>query len=98
MDTEEARTLTKDKLNYLIYKTWKETPKDQRAVLILSAEDPEGLDTEGVYLEIVVLDDNNAVVRNRWLNYDADYVTVRTDDIYDIFRALVDQVDALEVN
>ena len=98
MDVYESVTLNKEALDDLIYKTWKETTTDQRAVLILSAADPNEFDTNGIYLEIVILDDNMAVVRDRWANFDANYAIVRTDDIYDIFRGLVDQVNELNAS
>lgn len=94
MDVDASRALTGEELDDLIYKTWKETPDDQRAVLILSAVDPEGLNMEGVYLEVILLDDNYAVVRDRWLTFDANYEIVRVSDVFDIFRSLVDAVEA----
>lgn len=62
----------------------------------VSEFDKQELINIGILIDIP--DDNTAIVRDRWPNYDADYAIVRIDDIYDIFRALVDQVEALEVD
>ena len=37
--------------------------------------------------------DYESVVRDRWPNQDGDRHIVSTDDIYSIYRALVDQVE-----
>jgi hypothetical protein len=52
-------------------------------------------DNDGVYLEIVKLDDEESVVRfrDRWPNLDGDRHIVKTNNIYAIYRALVEQVE-----
>jgi len=57
------------------------------------AKDPFDLDTTGVYLEVVKLDDYEVVVRDRWHSIDGDRHIVSTSDIYGIYRLLLDQVE-----
>jgi len=67
----------------------------ENSVVELNVVDPnlQAGDNDGVYLEIVKLDDYESVVRDRWPNQDNHRVLVRTKDIYSIYRALVDQVE-----
>ena len=67
----------------------------ENSVVELNVVDPNPLagDNDGVYLEIIKLDDEESVVRDRWPNLDGDRHLVRTSDIYAIYRALVDQVE-----
>lgn len=65
------------------------------SILEINAADPnpQAGDNDGAYLEIIKLDDDESVVRGRWPNQDGDRHIVSTDDIYSIYRALVDQVE-----
>ena len=65
------------------------------SIIEINAADPnpQAEDNDGVYLEIVKLDDYESVVRDRWPNQDGNRHIVSTDDIYAIYRALVDQVE-----
>ena len=67
----------------------------ENSVVELNVVDPNPLagDNKGVDLEIIKLDDEESVVRDRWPNLDGDRHIVRTKDIYSIYRALVDQVE-----
>ena len=67
----------------------------ENSVVELNVVDPnpQAGDNDGVYLEVVKLDDEESVVRDRWPNQDGDRHLVSTDDIYSIYRALVDQVE-----
>ena len=67
----------------------------ENSVVELNVVDPDSQagDNDGVYLEIVKLDDYESVVRDRWPNQDGDRHIVSTDGIYSIYRALVDQVE-----
>ena len=67
----------------------------ENSVIELNVVDPDSQagDNDGVYLEIIKLDDEESVVRDRWPNQDNHRVLVRTKDIYSIYRALVDQVE-----
>ena len=65
------------------------------SILEINAADPnpQAGDNDGIYLEIVKLDDYESVVRDRWPNQDGNRHIVSTDDIYAIYRALVDRVE-----
>jgi hypothetical protein len=67
----------------------------ENSVVELNVVDPDSQagDSDGVYLEVIKLDDYESVVRDRWPNQDGDRYIVSTDDIYSIYRALVDQVE-----
>jgi hypothetical protein len=67
----------------------------ENSVVELNVVDPDSStgDNDGVYLEIVKLDDYESVVRDRWPTQDGDRHLVSTSDIYAIYRALVDQVE-----
>ena len=84
-----ARKMAKNELMDIIY----EAPDN--SILEIFAADPDSHagDNDGVYLEVVKLDDGESVVRDRWPNQDGDRYIVRTKDIYSIYRALVDQVE-----
>lgn len=78
--------------NELMDAVW-EAPDN--SILEIFAADPDGQagDNDGVYLEVIKLDDEESVVRDRWPNQDGDRRIVSTSDIYAIYRALVDQVE-----
>lgn len=84
-----ARKMAKNELMDIIY----EAPDN--SILEIFAADPDSHagDNDGVHLEVVKLDDEESVVRDRWPNQDGDRHFVRTKDIYSIYRALVDQVE-----
>ena len=88
----EAETATKMSETELMDAVW-EAPEN--SILEIFAADPDSHagDNDGVYLEVVKLDDGESVVRDRWPNQDGDRHIVRTKDIYSIYRALVDQVE-----
>ena len=88
----EAETAKKMSENELMDAVW-EAPDN--SVLEIFAVDPDGQagDNDGVYLEVIKLDDEESVVRDRWPNQDGDRRIVSTDDMYAIYRALVDQVE-----
>ena len=67
----------------------------ENSVVELNVVDPDSQagDNDGVYLEIIKLDDEESVVRDRWPNLDGTRYIVRTKDIAAIYRALVDQVE-----
>lgn len=88
----EAETAKKMSENELMDAVW-EAPEN--SVLEIFAADPDSQagDNDGVFLEVVKLDDEESVVRDRWPNQDNHRVLVRTKDVYVIYRALVDQVE-----
>ena len=67
----------------------------ENSVVELNVVDPDSStgDNDGVYLEVVKLDDEESVVRDRWPTQDGGRHLVSTSDIYAIYRALVDQVE-----
>lgn len=87
----EAETAKKMSENELMDAVW-EAPDN--SILEIFAVDPDSRagDNDGVYLEVIKLDDEESVVRDRWPNQDNRRHMVRTKDIYAIYRALVDQV------
>jgi hypothetical protein len=88
----EAETAKKMSENELMDAVW-EAPDN--SVLEIFAVDPDSRagDNDGVYLEVVKLDDEESVIRDRWPNQDGDRHIVSTSDIYSIYRALVDQAE-----
>ena len=88
----EAETATKMSETELMDAVW-EAPEN--SILEIFAADPDGHagDNDGVHLEVVKLDDEESVVRDRWPNQDNSRHMVRTKDIYSIYRALVAQVE-----
>ena len=88
----EAETAAKMSENELMDAVWEAT---ENSVLEIFAADPDSLagDNDGVYLEVIKLDDEESVVRDRWPNLDGTRHIVSTSDIYAIYRALVDQVE-----
>lgn len=88
----EAETAKKMSENELMDAVW-EAPDN--SILEIFAVDPDSRagDNDGVYLEVIKLDDEESVVRDRWPNQDNRRHMVRTKDIYAIYRALVDQVE-----
>ncbi len=88
----ETETATKMSETELMDAVW-EAPDN--SILEIFAADPDSLagDNDGVYLEVIKLDDEESVVRDRWPNQDNRRYIVRTKDIAAIYRALVDQVE-----
>lgn len=88
----EAETATKMSENELMDAVW---VAPENSVLEIFAADPDSQagDNDGVSLEVVKLDDEESVVRDRWPNQDNRRHIVRTKDVYAIYRALVDQVE-----
>ena len=89
IEAENARKMTEQEMLDIIFEA------SENSVVELNVVDPESQagDNDGVYLEIIKLDDDESVVRDRWPNQDNHRVLVRTKDIYSIYRALVDQVE-----
>jgi len=87
----EAETAKKMSENELMDAVW-EAPEN--SVLEIFAADPDNQsgDNDGVYLEVVKLDDES-VVRDRWPNLDGTRHIVRTKDIAAIYRDARDQVE-----
>ena len=88
----EAETANKMTPTELMDAIWEAS---NNSITEINAVDPnpQAEDNDGVYLEVVKLDDEESVVRDRWPNQDNHRVLVRTKDIYSIYRALVDQVE-----
>jgi hypothetical protein len=88
----EAETAKRMSENELMDAVW-EAPDN--SVLEIFAADPDSQagDNDGVFLEVVKLDDEESVIRDRWPNQDNRRHIVRTKDIYAIYHALVDQVE-----
>jgi hypothetical protein len=63
----------------------------------INAEDPTEKNHDGTFLEVILLDDAEAVVRDRWANVDNDRTIVPINEVYAIYHALVDQVESLMV-
>lgn len=89
IEAENALKMTETEMLDVVFEA------SENSVVELNVVDPDSQagDNKGVYLEVVKLDDEESVVRDRWPNLDGDRHLVRTDDIYSIYRALVDQVE-----
>ena len=89
IEAENALKMTETEMLDVVFEA------SENSVVELNVVDPESQagDNDGVYLEIIKLDDEESVVRDRWPNQDGDRHIVSTDDIYSIYRALVDQVE-----
>jgi len=88
----EAETAKKMSENELMDAVW-EAPDNSIIEINAADPNPQAGDNDGVYLEIIKLDDEESVVRDRWPNLDGTRHIVSTSDIYAIYRALVDQVE-----
>ena len=88
IEAENALKMTEQEMLDVVFEA------SENSVIELNVVDPnpQAGDNDGIYLEIVKLDDYESVVRDRWPNQDGDRHIVSTDDIYSIYRALVDQV------
>jgi hypothetical protein len=89
IDAETATKMTETELMDAIW----EAPDNSILEIFAADPDCQAGDNDGVYLEVVKLDDEESVVRDRWPNQDGDRHIVSTGDIYAIYRALVDQVE-----
>ena len=89
IEAENALKMTEQEMLDVVFEA------SENSVIELNVADPnpQAGDNDGVYLEVVKLDDEESVVRDRWPNQDGDRHIVSTDDIYSIYRALVDQVE-----
>ena len=89
IEAENALKMTEQEMLDVVFEA------SENSVVELNVVDPDSQagDNDGVYLEVVKLDDEESVVRDRWPNQDNHRVLVRTKDIYSIYRALVDQVE-----
>ena len=94
METKKIETANKMTPTELMDAIWEAS---NNSIIEINAADPnpQAGDNDGVYLEVVKLDDEESVVRDRWPNQDGDRHIVSTDDIYAIYRALVDQVEVV---
>jgi len=88
IEAENALKMTETEMLDVVF----EAPENSLIELNVVDPDSRAGDNDGVYLEIVKLDDYESVVRDRWPNQDGDRHIVSTSDIYSIYRALVDQV------
>ena len=89
IEAENALKMTEQEMLDVVFEA------SENSVVELNVVDPNPLagDNKGVYLEVVKLDDEESVVRDRWPNLDGTRHIVRTKDIAAIYRALVDQVE-----
>lgn len=89
IEAENALKMTETEMLDVVFEA------SENSVVELNVVDPESQagDNDGVYLEIIKLDDEESVVRDRWPTQDGDRHLVSTSDIYSIYRALVDQVE-----
>ena len=89
IEAENALKMTEQEMLDVVFEA------SENSVIELNVADPnpQAGDNDGVYLEIIKLDDDESVVRDRWPNQDGDRHIVSTSDIYAIYRALVDQVE-----
>ena len=89
IEAETALRMTEPEMLDIVF----EASENQKIEIFAADPDNQSGDNDGVYLEVVKLDDEESVVRDRWPNQDGDRHIVSTDDIYSIYRALVDQVE-----
>lgn len=89
IEAENALKMTETEMLDVVF----EAPENQKIEINVTDPDAGIGDNDGVYLEVVKLDDEESVVRDRWPNLDGDRHIVSTSDIYAIYRALVDQVE-----
>ena len=89
IEADKALKMTETEMLDVVFKA------SENSVIELNVVDPnpQAGDNDGVYLEIVKLDDEESVVRDRWPNLDGTRHIDSTSDIYAIYRALVDQVE-----
>ena len=89
IEAETALRMTEPEMLDIVF----EASENQKIEIFAADPDNQSGDNDGVYLEVVKLDDEESVVRDRWSNLDGDRHIVRTKDIAAIYRALVDQVE-----
>jgi hypothetical protein len=89
IEAENALKMTEQEMLDVVFEA------SENSVVELNVVDPDSQagDNDGVYLEVVKLDDEESVVRDRWPNQDGTRHIVSTSDIYSIYHALVDQVE-----
>lgn len=89
IEAENALKMTETEMLDVVFEA------SENSVVELNVVDPDSStgDNDGVYLEIIKLDDEESVVRDRWPTQDGGRHLVSTSDIYSIYRALVDQVE-----
>ena len=89
IEAETALRMTEPEMLDIVF----EASENQKIEIFAADPDSQAGDNDGVYLEVVKLDDEESVVRDRWPNLDGTRYIVRTKDIAAIYRALVDQVE-----
>ena len=89
IEAEKALKMTETEMLDVVFEA------SENSVVELNVVNPDSStgDNDGVYLEIIKLDDEESVVRDRWPPQDGGRHLVSTSDIYAIYRALVDQVE-----
>ena len=89
IEAENALKMTETEMLDVVFEA------SENSVVELNVVDPDSStgDNDGVYLEIIKLDDEESVVRDRWPTQDGGRHLVSTSDIYSIYHALVDQVE-----
>ncbi|MDD2317042.1 MAG: hypothetical protein PHD57_06820 [Desulfobacterales bacterium] len=88
----DAETATKMTETELMDAVWEAPDNSILEIFVVDPDSPAG-DNDGILLEVVKLDDEESVVRDRWPTQDGGRHLVSTSDIYAIYRALVDQVE-----
>ena len=86
---EAATKMTETELMDMVW----EAPDNSILEIFAANPNSQAGDNDGVLLEVVKLDDEESVVRDRWPNQDGHRHIVSTSDIYAIYCALVDQVE-----
>lgn len=89
IEAEKALKMTETEMLDVVF----EAPENSLIELNVADPDSQAGDNDGVYLEVVKLDDEESVVRDRWPNQDNRRHIVRTKDVYAIYHTLVDQVE-----
>ena len=94
METKKIETANKMTPTELMDAIWEAS---NNSIIEINAADPDSQagDNDGIYLEVVKLDDYESVVGDRWPNQDGDRHIVSTDAIYAIYRTMVDQVEGV---
>ncbi len=92
IEAEKALKMTETEMLDVVFEA------SENSLIGLNVADPDSQagDNDGVYLEVIKLDDEESVVRDRWPNQDNHRVLVRTKDVYAIYQALVAQVEEVD--
>ena len=91
IDAAKAKEMTEDEMERLLSQAGINGPQRFE----INVQDPVDEPNDGVYLEVIVLDDLEAAVRSCGPSEEAERSLVPVSDVYEIYHILVDQVEDL---